>query len=1014
MVSAKSLGAAPVRADRRPWVWAMGLAGLMVLLELSSVPLPATVPALGSDRGTAPLTVDPLASATASLQSGAGPALGHAGTCTLRGSAVSCTERAPALRPGAPGSLVWLQLTKSISSAPPARYVGVMAYDPGDHEVILFGGFDGTWVRGDTWAYANQQWRDLTGLLNNAPPARYVASMTYDAKDGYLLLFGGYNATTSPNPVVFFNDTWKFDHGAWNPLTPTRSPPARWRESMAYDAADGYVVMFGGTTDAAAPSPNVLNDTWKFVGGNWTDLSKNVTGSPPGRYRATMVYDPTDAYCVLFGGSTVSSTSGGVDNATWTYHNLVWKPLKPNPAPSARAYYSFVWDSAAGYAVLFGGTNEATTYSHFSNDTWKFLAGSWLNLSGGLTKVPSVRYGHMAAFDGLDQYELQYGGQTASGTTVQYLADTWSYGPSVISSARVSRARFDLHQNTTFNVSAIATVSTLILNYTGLPTGCLNANTPFLNCTPTQTGGFNVTVWVNASSGGTSSSNVSLVVRADPNVTSYLASPATVTNGTTFHLLVSVANGSGSDRYRFVGLPSGCTSANTSNLSCTPRQTGLFPVEVQAVDAAGYPAFANTTVLVNPKPQVSSFVASPSTVDVHQNVTFQASASGGTGTLVYNYSGLPVECGSPTTVQFTCAPVFPGVYNVRVNVSDAFGWVDHKNVSVIVNPDPSILSSAVAPLVVDLGAPVTFWANGTGGTGTLTATYSSTPPGCTPAAGSPFTCIPSAAGTFSVRATVRDQLGVQSSSSLTLVVNPLPMIDQFVATPQTIDVGQAAHFAVTVSGGTAPFTFLYVALPASCPQSHNSSLSCTVRGPAGNYSVGVTVNDVFGHPQTTYVELVVNADPRVSSVSASPNPLEVGHRVTITVTVAGGTGPFTYRYATLPSGCATQNNSGLSCVPSSPGNFTINASVVDALGVAANGSGNLVVQAASSGTSTPSAFAGSASYLVIGGVIALVAAVAVVVLLRRRRPPAPPPEEEWNEAPVAEESAPEYAEGPPY
>src|SRR5690349_24646789 len=51
----------------------------------------------------------------------------------------------------------------------------------------------------------------------------------------------------------------------WTKQHPAASPLARWGASMAYDAATGNVVLFGGSRG----SGNVLRDTWVWNGAIW-------------------------------------------------------------------------------------------------------------------------------------------------------------------------------------------------------------------------------------------------------------------------------------------------------------------------------------------------------------------------------------------------------------------------------------------------------------------------------------------------------------------------------------------------------------------------------------------------------------------------------------------------------------------------------------------------------------------------------------------------------------------------
>ena len=76
--------------------------------------------------------------------------------------------------------------------------------------------------------------------------------MAYDAARGEVVLFGG-------RRLRLLDDTWTWDGTDWTERSPRhRSPSARDSMGMAYDAARGEVVMFGGSDAArlsATPGP---------------------------------------------------------------------------------------------------------------------------------------------------------------------------------------------------------------------------------------------------------------------------------------------------------------------------------------------------------------------------------------------------------------------------------------------------------------------------------------------------------------------------------------------------------------------------------------------------------------------------------------------------------------------------------------------------------------------------------------------------------------------------------------
>jgi hypothetical protein len=77
--------------------------------------------------------------------------------------------------------------------------------------------------------------------------------MAYDAATGTAVLFGGV-----PPGGGRYGGTWTWDGAAWTQQNPATSPPVRSDASMAYDAATGTVVLFGGRDGM------LYHDTWAW------------------------------------------------------------------------------------------------------------------------------------------------------------------------------------------------------------------------------------------------------------------------------------------------------------------------------------------------------------------------------------------------------------------------------------------------------------------------------------------------------------------------------------------------------------------------------------------------------------------------------------------------------------------------------------------------------------------------------------------------------------------------------
>jgi hypothetical protein len=73
-------------------------------------------------------------------------------------------------------------------------------------------------------------------------------------------------------------------------------PKPRSGHALAFDAARGRIVLFGG--DAAG---SLFNDTWEWDAENWTQVADS---GPSARQGLAMAYDTSRQRIVLFGGES--------------------------------------------------------------------------------------------------------------------------------------------------------------------------------------------------------------------------------------------------------------------------------------------------------------------------------------------------------------------------------------------------------------------------------------------------------------------------------------------------------------------------------------------------------------------------------------------------------------------------------------------------------------------------------------------------------------------------------------
>ena len=122
----------------------------------------------------------------------------------------------------------------------------------------------------------------------------------------------------------------------WVQMTPTASPPARFGDSMAYDAASNQLVLLD----------SLNGGTWIWDGADWSQAAPAV--SPPPTTYAQMAYDPATQQLILFGGTGFTDT--------WNWTGSTWAKLNPT-----EEQYEVLFDTLREKALEY----EGRTRVHF-------------------------------------------------------------------------------------------------------------------------------------------------------------------------------------------------------------------------------------------------------------------------------------------------------------------------------------------------------------------------------------------------------------------------------------------------------------------------------------------------------------------------------------------------------------------------------------------------------------------------------------------------------------------------
>ena len=295
------------------------------------------------------------------------------------------------------------------TAAVPRRLDAATAFDAATGQVVMFGGgAEGTGATNETWVYQDGTWQRVTPAAS--PPAMFSASLAYDPASRQLILFGGLNSS-----FTYFDQTWAWTGDTWRKLSPATSPPARSGAMMAYDPERGRLILYGGIAFGIGPAD--ATTTWQWTGSTWQVLPSLLNPGP--RASAGLAYDPVKHELVLFGGGIPDH---GATDATWTLGNYGWLPAFPADKPRPETPVSMTTDGADQAIMVFDGVDSATSSRLvFAGDTWLYNGQNW-RLVPQLYS-PSPRGGALLAPLGGDRVLLA-GGFTES----QQLTDTWIYG----------------------------------------------------------------------------------------------------------------------------------------------------------------------------------------------------------------------------------------------------------------------------------------------------------------------------------------------------------------------------------------------------------------------------------------------------------------------------------------------------------------------------------------------------------------------------------------------------------
>lgn len=323
------------------------------------------------------------------------------------------------------------------------------------------------------------------------------------------------------------------------------------------------------------------------------------------------------------------------------------------------------------------------------------------------------------------------------------------------------------------------------------------------------------------------------------------------------------------------GIISTITNSTLTNYTFANLVAGIYGIQVTDANGSVKTIFG---IEITQPSGITASITAQNDVSCAGEATGSATvtATGGNGTLVYSWNTTPIQTTETATGLTT------GTYTITI--TDTNTCSIQKKV-IITEPNAIVTSIASQTDVLCFGNNTgSATVSASGGTGILSYSWDTVPIQTT------STATGLAAGTYHLTVTdantcpkVETVIIMQPSAGLTSMIS------------NSIDVscfgGNDGSATVTVSGGTAPFSYSWNTVPVQ-------TFATATGLKAGNYTV--SISDVNGCNTSTSVAIYEPLG-MTASITAQTNVFCSGNSTgSATVTAVGGTLPYSYSWNTTP------------------------------------------------------------------------------------------------------------------
>jgi large repetitive protein len=474
---------------------------------------------------------------------------------------------------------------------------------------------------------------------------------------------------------------------------------------------------------------------------------------------------------------------------------------------------------------------------------------------------------------------------------------------------------------------------------TGLPPGLTLSPGGVLSGTPISNSGspYSVTITVidtvsttasrayqlSVNLGGTLSISTPAVLPAGTVNVAYPASTVTATGGT------------GGYSFAASGMPPGLTISSAGVITGTPTSNSgsPFTTQVTVTDNSSNTANKGYQIVINAALTISGPASLPTGAVGIAYPAATVTATGGTGGYTFSATGLPpgltMSFGgvlSGTPISNSGSP-----YSVQVTVMDSSTNTAVRSYQLAISPLLSISAPASLP-GSSIGTSYLATITAVGGAGGYNFTATGLPPGLAITSAGVISGTPTTntGSPFTVQVTVTDSSSNTAGRSYQIAVSSLFIVTNPAGSLLPEATAGVLYPPVTASavGGSGGYTFSATGLPLGLAISPGGTIAGTPDSSAGGtYTVQISVIDSTSSTASRTYQLVVD---RVLTITGPPSLPAGTYRVAYpptTITVAAGTGGYSFMAQGLPPGMGISNTGIIVGTPStnigSPFNVTI-------------------------------------------------------------------------------------------